>query len=74
MLNDCVLISNFGMIYETDPQNAINTCFLLGRILMKNKLLLCKLGSSIYNGHIRKYVFRWWKSHYIFISNSGDGL
>ena len=53
MLNDCVLISNLGMIYETDLQNAINTCFLLGRILMKNKFLLCKLGSSIYNGHIR---------------------
>ena len=53
MLNDCVLISNLGMIYETDLQNAINTCFLPGRILMKNKFLLCKLGSSIYNGHIR---------------------
>ena len=36
MLNDCVLKSNLGVIYETDSQNAINTCFLLGRILMEN--------------------------------------
>ena len=58
MLNDCVLICNLPMIYETDPQNAINTCFLFGRILMKNKFPLCKLRRSIYNGHIRKCVFR----------------